>query len=458
MACILGFLVAGVSYLAFVTHATPFQAGYPSVLSEEARAVFGTGTIGNVLFYLVQIASAAILYTGANTSFNGFPFLASFVAEDRLLPRQLTKRGHRLVFSNGIIVLTVVSVLLLVVTGGSVNALVPFYAIGVFTGFVMAGYGMTKHHLGAREPGWQWPLAINLGAGILATIVVGIFAVAKFTEGAWLVVVAFPVLVYILMRLNCEYRAEASVLEKLRHSAPLESQYAHRKVFLMVGSIDLAVLEALRYARGLRASELTAVHFMIDDVYAQRLRQRWEHFGIKAKLEIIDCPDRRITHAAQRLVVQALEEENTGVTVLLPRRSYAPFLGRLLHDRTADRIARVVSRIPHAVATIVPFDVQAQIRQTFPELPEERITRKVERLRERMAGEEDRVENGQESHERAPAAIPIEALIPGQRATVEGRVLSMETTGSSPRTRYRATITTKAANLSSSFTDRWHSR
>ncbi len=447
MACILGFLVAGVSYLAFVTHATPFQAGYPSVLSEEARAVFGTGTIGNVLFYLVQIASAAILYTGANTSFNGFPFLASFVAEDRFLPRQLTKRGHRLVFSNGIIVLTVVSVLLLVVTGGSVNALVPFYAIGVFTGFAMAGYGMTKHHLGAREPGWQWPLAINLGAGILATIVVGIFAVAKFTEGAWLVVVAFPVLVYILMRLNREYRAEASVLEKLRHSAPLESQYAHRKVFLMVGSVDLAVLEALRYARGLRASELTAVHFMIDDVYAQRLRQRWEHFGIKAKLEIIDCPDRRITHAAQRLVVQALEEENTGVTVLLPRRSYAPFLGRLLHDRTADRIARVVSRIPHAVATIVPFDVQAQIRQTFPELPEERITRKVERLRERMAGEEDRVENGQESHERAPAAIPIEALIPGQRATVEGRVLSMETTGSNPYTRYRATITDQSGEL-----------
>src|SRR5581483_9626899 len=141
---------------------------------------------------------AAILFTGANTSFNGFPALASFVAEDRFLPRQLTKRGHRLVFSNGIITLTALSVALLVVTGGSVNALVPFYAIGVFTGFSMAGYGMSKHHLTHRESGWRRKLAINFSAAVLSTVVVGIFAVAKFTEGAWLVVVVFPLLVFML--------------------------------------------------------------------------------------------------------------------------------------------------------------------------------------------------------------------------------------------------------------------
>ena len=192
MAALLGFLVAGVSYLAFVTHATPYQAGYPSVLSQEARAVFGHGVLGEVLFALVQAASALILYTGGNTSFNGFPFLASFVAEDRFLPRQLTKRGHRLVFSNGIIVLTVLAVALLAATGGTVDALVPFYAIGVFSGFAMAGYGMTRHHLTQREPGWRHRLVINFSAGALSTLVVGIFAVAKFTEGAWLVVVVFP--------------------------------------------------------------------------------------------------------------------------------------------------------------------------------------------------------------------------------------------------------------------------
>ncbi len=122
---------------------------------------------------MVQAATALILFTGGNTSFNGFPTLANFVAGDRFLPRPLMKRGHRLVFSNGIITLTALAVALLVFTGGSVNELVPFYAIGVFTGFSMCGYGMTKYHLMHQEPGWRYKLGINLSAGILSTIVVG---------------------------------------------------------------------------------------------------------------------------------------------------------------------------------------------------------------------------------------------------------------------------------------------
>ena len=220
MACILGFLLAGVGYLTYATHAAPFLDEYPSVLSQVARAVFGNGFIGNAMYVLVQVSTAAILYTGANTSFNGFPALASFVAEDRFLPRQLMQRGYRLVFSNGIITLAALSVALLVFTGGSVNALVPFYAIGVFTGFSMAGYGMSKYHLTHREPGWRHRLAINLSAAVLSTIVVGIFAVAKFTEGAWLVVVIFPVMVFGLIRLNREYRAESAILRGVPHRSP----------------------------------------------------------------------------------------------------------------------------------------------------------------------------------------------------------------------------------------------
>ena len=135
MAATLGFLVAGVSLLAFLTHAVPYTAGYPSVISQEAQLVFGDGALGHVLYILVQTATALVLYTGANTSFNGFPFLASFVAEDAFLPRQLRRRGHRLVFSNAIVVLTTIAVLLLIVTRAQVNALVPFYAIEVFTGW-----------------------------------------------------------------------------------------------------------------------------------------------------------------------------------------------------------------------------------------------------------------------------------------------------------------------------------
>src|ERR1700749_4516584 len=214
MATILGLSWAGVAWLGYATHSVPFVAGYPSMLSEIGRAVFGSGMIGNVLYFLLQAASAAILYNGANTSFNGFPALPHFVAEDRFLPRPLMKRGHRLVFSNAIIVLTVLAVTLLLATGGSVNALGALVAMGVFTAFSMAGYGMTKHHLTHRRPGWRYKLVINLSAGILSTSVVAIFAIAKFTEGAWLVVVVFPLLVLVLMRLNQQYRAEASVLDR----------------------------------------------------------------------------------------------------------------------------------------------------------------------------------------------------------------------------------------------------
>ena len=364
MACILAFLLAGVAWLAYATHAVPYVDGYPSMLSEIARAVFGHGVIGNVLYFLVQASTAAILYTGGNTSFNGFPALASFVAGDQFLPRPLMKRGHRLVFSNGIIALTVLAVALLVITGGSVDALVPFYAIGVFTGFSMAGYGMTKHQLTHRERGWRRRTAVNLSAGILSTIVVGIFAVAKFSEGAWLIVIVFPLLVLALMRLNRQYRAEASVLEMARDERPVLARYTRHRVFVFVDSIDLAEVEALRYGNGLHADELTVVHFVIDGQHAARLQKRWEMFEHDTALRLVDCPDRHLGRAAHELVLRVLSDHpDTKATVLLPRRTYSPLVGRLLHDRTADKIARAVSRIPGAAAQIVPYDIESRIAQ-----------------------------------------------------------------------------------------------
>src|SRR6201992_1137918 len=288
MACILAFLLAGVAWLAHITHAFPYANGHPSMLSESARAVFGNGVIGKVLYFLVQAATALILYTGGNTSFNGFPALTSFVAEDSFLPRPLMKRGHRLVFSNGIITLTVLAVALLVGTGGSLNALVPFYAIGVFTGFSMAGYGMTKHWLTHRGPGWHYKLVINLSAGILSTIVVAIFAIAKFTEGAWLVVIVFPILVFALMRLNQQYRAEASVLETSVTEPPELAKHDRQRVFVFVDSVDLAEVEAMRYAKGLHADEMVAVHFVLDPAHAARLQRRWQHFGHLTELRLVE--------------------------------------------------------------------------------------------------------------------------------------------------------------------------
>ncbi len=364
MTWILGLLLGGVAWLGYATHATPYTAGYPSMLSEIARAVFGHEMIGNVLFFLLQAASAAILYNGANTSFNGFPALTHFVAEDRFLPRPLMKRGHRLVFSNAIILLTVLAVALLVATGGSVNALVPMFAMGVFTAFSMAGYGMTKHHLTHRGPGWRYKMVINLSAGILSTTVVGIFAIAKFTEGAWLVVVVFPLLVLVLMRLNRQYRAEASVLETSLTERPDLDMHARHRVFVFVDHVDLAEIEAMRYAHGLHADVLVAVHFVLDPAHAARLQEDWQHFGHVTELRLVACLDHNLNRAAQELVLQVKDDQpDTMVTVLLPRRTYSALLGRLLHDRTADKIARVISRIRGASAQIVAYDIGSRIAQ-----------------------------------------------------------------------------------------------
>jgi amino acid transporter len=358
---ILGTLVAGISWLAYATHATPRTLGYPTVLAQEADLVFGHA--GHFMFFVVQAATMLILYTGGNTSFNGFPFLTSYVAGDSFLPRWLLKRGHRLVFSNAIIVLTIASVALLIIKDADVNSLVPLYAIGVFTAFSMAGFGMARYHSRHRTPGWRRRMIINFSAGVLTVIVVAIFAVVKFTEGAWVVVVLFIILVPTLIKLNREYAAEAEVLETLSENQPPPApHYGRRTVLVFVDGFDLATLSALRYARSLRPTSIRAVHFVIDNVQADKLRQKWTRADRGVPLDFIDVPDRRLTRAAAELVEREAAEPDTHVTVVLPRRSYSALLGRLLHDRTADKIAAVVSRIPRSAATIVPYDVESRVR------------------------------------------------------------------------------------------------
>jgi hypothetical protein len=318
------------------------------------------------MFWVVQAATALILFTGGNTSFNGFPFLTSFVAEDSFLPRWMMKRGQRLVFSNGIIVLTVLSVTLIGVVGANVNALVPFYAIGVFTAFSMAGFGMAKYFHTHQGPGWRHKLVICFSSGVLTSIVVVIFAVVKFTSGAWLILIIFPIGVFALIRLNRQYRGEAGALQAIGDrrasgAGPSQPNYSRRVVVIFVDDFDLSTIAAIRYAKGLRPTTMRAVHFVIDTEQAEKLRQAWLP-DRSVSLEFVDTPDRRLTRAAAELVSQETATPGTQVTVILPRRSFSPLLGRLLHDRTADKIAGVVSRLPNAAATIIPFDVQNRLR------------------------------------------------------------------------------------------------
>jgi len=446
--CIVAFLIAGISWLAHLTRAIPYVNGFPTVLSQEARLVFGQSVPGHAMFFLTQAGAISILFTGGNTSFSGFPFLTSFVAEDSFLPRWLSKRGHRLVFSNGIAVLAVLALALLLVVGANTNNLVPFYAIGVFTGFAMAGFGMARYHLRHKEPGWRRRLVINFASGVYTALVVLIFAIVKFTYGAWLVVAVFPVFVYAFIRLNRQYRREASAVEALGAggSPPDPPNYPRRTVLVLVDELDLATIAGLRYARSLHPTELRAVHFVIDQPRADHLRRQWLRAGRGIPLDLVDCPDRRIEHAAGDLVLRETSRPGAHVTIVLPRRSYPALLGRLMHDRTADKIARVTSRIPRSAATIVPYDVTAPI-----EVPPERPAAPPARLVRRDAAIR--------AHRRPgvpPGATPISSLSSHDRALVAGRIHTVEIKPLAQSSILACTVADASGELTALFYGRTH--
>ncbi len=362
MSCVLGVMVLGVSTLAHFTHAIPYGDGNPTVIAQEAHLLFGTGWLGTTGLVYVQLATALILYTGANTPFTGFPFLASFVAEDSFLPRQLTRRGHRLAFSNGIIVLTALALALLVATGGNVDRLVALYAIGVFTGFTMAGSGLTAYHWRRQEPGRTWKLVVNSAAALASAAVVLIFAVTKFTEGAWLVVVLFPLGVWALMRVNRQYRAEAAAMQELPTAVADRPPWRRHVVYVLADTLDLATLKALRYAHRLGPDEIRAVHFMVDEAHARQLMADWEaSSGTTVALEVVECPDRRLRRAVSDLARRTTSDGETALTLLLPRRTYLPVIGRILHRGTGEGIARALEQLPDVAVTILPFDVERAV-------------------------------------------------------------------------------------------------
>lgn len=362
MSCVLAFLVLGVSTLAHVTHAVPYTDGTPTVIAQEARLAFGGGTVGTAGLVLVQLATALVLYTGANTPFTGFPFLAGFVAQDRFLPRALTRRGHRLAFSNGIVTLAALSLALLLVTGATVDRLVALYAIGVFTAFTMAGSGLTTYHLRRREPLRRLKITANALAALVSAAVVLVFAVTKFTEGAWLVVVIFPLGVWVLIRINREYRREAAALERLPTGVDRPRTRRH-EVFVLVEVLDLATLKALRYAHELRPDTVRAVHFAVDEAHARRLADRWASTSATTiELELVACPDRRLRHAMRELALRTTRDGDTSLTVLVPRRMYSNTLGRLLHRGTGEKMARTLEHLPDIAVTILPFDVSHAMR------------------------------------------------------------------------------------------------
>jgi amino acid transporter len=362
MSAILGTLVLGVSWFAHKIHAMPYESGTPTVISQIAKAAVGNGTFGQGMFILVQLATMLILFAGANTTYSAFPLLCNFVASDGYLPRQLSKRGHRLAFSNGILFLAGGGIFLVIITAGSVEHLVAFYALGVFTGFMLAGFGMAKHAHVNRGDGWKVKFVINGLAGSISLIIVLIFSVVKFTQGAWIVLVVSPIMVVSFLRLNRQYTAEQKALT-VKSEQQRATSITRHDVTVLVDSVDLATISVVRYARTLNARKISAVHFVIDDRRAASIQAAWAASDAvdDVELELIDCPDRRLPNAALDYAIRMTEQPDVELTLLLPRRSYSGFLGRLLHDQTAEDIAAPISQLSRVVATILPFDVSKMI-------------------------------------------------------------------------------------------------
>jgi len=250
-------LFLGVSYLAVSMNAAPSASA--SVISEIARAIFPASSSTSFLYYVVQALTFGILILAANTSYQGFPRLAAVLARDRFFPRQFVNLGDRLVYSNGIVVLAAIAAVLIWAFNADVIALIHLYVIGVFTAFTISQAGMVRHWLKREQPGWQWRAAVN-GAGAVATGLVAIIVVeSKFTQGAWAVTVAIPILIACFYGVRRHY---SKVARRLRAgvAAVTAAPPATNRVVLYVESFDAALEEAVWYAREVAGDNFSAIH------------------------------------------------------------------------------------------------------------------------------------------------------------------------------------------------------
>ena len=347
MGSLLGVMFLGLSYLAVQLEVVPTET--KTVISDVGRAVFGGGALGTALFLMLQVATTMILILAANTSFADFPRLASFQAKDDFMPRPLTKRGHRLVFSNGIIGLAIASTALVVLFQADVHQLIPLYAIGVFTSFTLSQAGMAKRHLRLRESGWRHGLLIN-GVGAITTAVVTIvIATTKFADGAWAVMVFVPLMVWVLVRLNHQYAGENEELD-LDLPAFERGRLTRPATLVVVEDLDRKTIHALQYAKTIRSSGTSAVHVQRNGDHARDLQRRWRESVIDVPLHVLDGHGDPAETIARYATAQAAGAD---VALLVPGPARMGRIERFRRGRTGARLARILAPNPHVRVTLV---------------------------------------------------------------------------------------------------------
>ncbi|MDQ3944212.1 MAG: APC family permease [Actinomycetota bacterium] len=348
MVAILGTFFFGISVLA--QRLRPTLSDEETILSILGDAVFGRGSPA---YILLQASTAAILILAANTAYTAFPTMCSIIARDGYLPRQLFNRGDRLVFSNGILVLALAASALLVAFGGVTTALIPLYAVGVFTSFTLSQTGMVRYHLRERLPGWQGRVAAN-GAGALTTgVVLAVVLISKFTIGAWIPVVIIPALILLFRGIHRHY---ARVRERLAVPADWRPPRMNHTVVVLVGGVHRGVLEALAYARSLAPNHLVPVTVVSDEDEQEAIEKAWARYDLHEALDIVYSPYRELSRPILRFLDEIdIRWDNDIVTVLIPEVVVHRWWEHLLHNQTALFLKGRLLFRKGVVVTSVPY-------------------------------------------------------------------------------------------------------
>jgi amino acid transporter len=340
----------GITYLAYDLGIVP--GGNETVVSKIARRLFGEG----LLYYEIQAVTMLILLLAANTAFADFPRLSFFLARDRFIPRQFSTQGDRLVFSNGIVILAGLAILLIVVFQGHTQELLPLYAIGVFISFTASQAGMVRRWLRLREPGWSWRIGFNVIGTLLTGTVLVTLAVTKFLEGAWIVVLLIPGLVILFLVVHRHYDTVAAQLslEDAAPPTPLDGT-----ILVLVGDLHRGVVRALQYAQSLSPSA-KAVYVETDPERTRRLEERWGKWGMGVPLVVLNSPYRSLLGPLMEYIDQLQRQrgEHHVVTIVLPEFIPAKWWQQLLHNQTALLIKGQLLFHKNVVVTDVPYHLK----------------------------------------------------------------------------------------------------
>jgi amino acid transporter len=344
-------MFVGITLLAHTYHVNPSEQ--ETVVSQIARGVFGER---GVPYYLVQAATMLILVLAANTAYADFPRLASILARDRHVPRQLMNQGDRLAFSNGIIGLSIFAGTLLVVYGGDTHSLIPLYMIGVFVSFTLSQAGMVIHWRRVRGPGWKTSAVINGFGAVVTGIVLIVVAITKSREGAWIVLLLIPVHVLFFRATKHHYDVVASELSLKRWAN--RTPRRHNTVLVPISGVHAAVLQAIEYAKTL-SPEVRAVYVNVDASTTDRLHQEWQQWGQGVPLVVLDSPYRSLMEPFLEYVEQVdAEHPDDFLTVVLPEFVPAKWWHHLFHNQRALLIKGALLFKPNVVVTSVPFHLR----------------------------------------------------------------------------------------------------